>query len=542
MTTESTAETLRDELERRRALGKRFTLKEVVKLVVPLCADLAAHHKILGKLAVHPGCVVYSPEGLRFDEGASHEPPIQARDRACLPPEERHGKPGGDKSASVFSIGAILYEMITGQSVGPGMRRPSDIVKGLPESFEVLLSKALVTDPTHRPSDLEALAQALHHASPSASIPPPPADESHLDAEGGVEVDVSLSMIPPAPGGAGKPHAAPKQQFSQVASAGIMAFAATDSPASSRGGAAATSVPGSTARNSTERLAELKAALESDPRPRYVVIKDSIDHGPFTAVELLQQIATGNFRGDLYLRDTLSLDERLIDDWEQFAPFAQQARLGKEAKERKRELEATVHKEKSGTRAKALIGGGVILLVLAAGVGWWMRARASGENKAQVQGQVAVVSDIDGGFRTGEVGDNSLASEGSGGPKFSYKKAGDGDGPTPSGGSYPAARGGSCAAAQASYVEDYTKRNVPPDLTAGAFQSVLGRGTYLNACGVPPTTTVTVCAAVQNGIAVGVTVSTSPVDGALNSCIRSAVQGLAYPSHPRLDVTTTVFK
>ena len=539
MSDESKVGTLRDELERRQAAGKRFPLKEAIRLIVPLCADLGAHHGVIGKLTVHPSCVVWDSAGLRFDAGASDEPAIQPRDRACLAPEERHGQPAGDSRSSVFSIGAIIYEMITGHSVGPGMRRPSEIVRGMPESFEVLLSKALVSDPGHRPGDLGALAQALHHTSPTASIPPPAADESHLDHDEGFEVDVSLSMIPPAPAGAKRVPlnlGAPRVP-AIPASGGIMDMVAAEAPPSSRAG-----VPSSSARTSTERLEELKAALESDPRPRYVVIKDFIDHGPFTAVELLQQIATGSFKGEYYLRDTLSTEERRIDEWEQFAPFAQQARLNREAKERKVQLESAVHKEKTSTRVKAMIGGGVILLVLAAGLGWWMRARATQDTTKEVRAQGVQAIDIDGGFRMGEAADNTLASGGSG--KFSYRKPGGSEEPgaTPPSGGYPQASGGSCAAAQASYVEDYTKKNVPPDLTAGSYQAVLGRGSYLNACGVPPTTEVVVCAAVQNGRAVGVTVSTRPVDGGLNSCIRSAVIGLPFPSHPRLDVSTTVFR
>ena len=99
---------MRDELERRRAMGKRFSLREAVGLIVPLCADIAAaHHKILGKLTVRSRLRLHGGDGLRFDEGTSHEPPIQPRDRACLAPEERHGKPAGDSRSSVFSIGAI---------------------------------------------------------------------------------------------------------------------------------------------------------------------------------------------------------------------------------------------------------------------------------------------------------------------------------------------------------------------------------------------------------------------------------------------------
>src|SRR5205814_8817643 len=65
--------------------------------------------------------------------------------------------------------------------------------------LEMVLAKALVGDPAHRPADLKALAQAIHHLSPTGSLPPPPADESHLDHGSGFDVDLSLSMMPPLP-------------------------------------------------------------------------------------------------------------------------------------------------------------------------------------------------------------------------------------------------------------------------------------------------------------------------------------------------------
>ena len=71
---------------------------------------------------------------------------------------------------------------------------------------------------------------------------------------------------------------------------------------------------------------------------------------------------------------------------------------------------------------------------------------------------------------------------------------------------------------------------------------MLGRGTYLNACGVPPTMTVNVCAAVQNGRAVGVTVSTKPPAGGISRCISGQVRSMSFPAHPRLDITYTTFK
>jgi len=70
---------------------------------------------------------------------------------------------------------------------------------------------------------------------------------------------------------------------------------------------------------------------------------------------------------------------------------------------------------------------------------------------------------------------------------------------------------------------------------------VLNGGGYFSHCGVPNSMAVNICAAVQNGRAVGVTVSTKPNDPKKESCIASAVRGLSFPSHPKLDVTRTAF-
>ena len=85
-------------------------------------------------------------------------------------------------------------------------------------------------------------------------------------------------------------------------------------------------------------------------------------------------------------------------------------------------------------------------------------------------------------------------------------------------------------------------RSTPPDISQARYAAVLNRGTYFQHCGVPDTTSIRICAAVQHGRAVGVTVSTNPPSGAVQRCIANAVRGLAFPSHPRMDVTTTVFE
>jgi len=505
-------------MEARRAAGEAFDVREILGLAVPLCTHLANLHAQGKAFFVHPSSLRYSQGGIELDEERAQTPPAMPRDRACLAPEQRATNGAGDAKASVFALGALLYEMLTNASVGPGMRRPIEVVPDLPAQFELILGKALVADAKHRPGDLGALAQALHQILPGASMAPPPADPSQLD----IEVDIRLSMIPmnERPGQPGTDVAIPKAakvpQIQQVTGDGPFAVAIRKEDPAQRG------------NNPTQRLADMKARLESDPRPRYVVVKDGMDHGPFSAVELLQQIATGSFTEDMPLRDAFSQEQRAIKDWEEFAPFAEQAKLNRAIVQEKKALEQVVAEEKRGTQYKALIGLAVIGVFAAGGLGWWMRERNSKERALEVQADQAVAVDV---------ADAGLAS-GKGGPSGA-------GGPRSGGGSgfHPVIAGGtSCEAARARYVEEYKMGdNGPADLTAGAYGAVLNKGTYLNSCGVPSSTSVTVCAAVQNGRAVGVTVTLNPPNPGVASCVAGQIRSMGFPSHPRLDVTTTTF-
>ncbi len=511
------SESLRNEMDRRRASGEHFSLKEVVAIMTPLITDLGERHARGATLFVHPDAILHYPTGGLLDAGAAALMPENPRDRACLAPEQRQGAPG-DVRASVFACGAILYELVTSECVGPGMRRPSDVVRTLPPSFELLLGKALVADVQHRPADLAALAQALHNCAPTASIPPPRADESHLDHDDGFDVDVSLSMLPPPP----NETALLEAELARRAAAG---------PDAEQGGAdtSATSV-----------LAELKARLEADPRPRYIVIRDGMDHGPFSAVELLHQVATGNFLGDHTLRDSLSNEERPIEQWDEFAPFAEQARLSQEAESERHALEQGVEADKQQTQVKAFVGAGVLFIAAAAFLGWYFQTRASQKDDEAIAAQEGQSVDFDGGLKGRKKGGPAGGGRWRGGGPS-------GDGKSVAAGSHPVVPGGlSCAGARSRYVEEYNmgsgENKVPPDLSAGAYGAVLNRGSYLNSCGVPPTMSVSICAAVQNGRAVGVTVSTKPANGTVAGCVAGRIRSISFPSHPRLDITTTVFK
>src|SRR5690349_17763819 len=125
---------LRATMEARRAAGATFDIRQIISIGVPLCVRLAELHADGKRLFVHPSMIRYDGNGVEIMEDRMQAAPTLSRDRACLAPEERKGAPG-DAAGSVFAVGAILYELLTGAHVGPGMRRPGELVPDLPPAL-----------------------------------------------------------------------------------------------------------------------------------------------------------------------------------------------------------------------------------------------------------------------------------------------------------------------------------------------------------------------------------------------------------------------
>ncbi|HET9933019.1 MAG TPA: hypothetical protein VFQ35_20090, partial [Polyangiaceae bacterium] len=97
------------------------------------------------------------------------------------------------------------------------------------------------------------------------------------------------------------------------------------------------------------------------------------------------------------------------------------------------------------------------------------------------------------------------------------------------------------AAAAANETMEIGARRGAPDITRDAFARVLENGAYLSACAIPPSAALEICAAVQDGKVVGLSVSSEPRSSAVNACVRRAVARLRFPRSTRLDVTRTHF-
>jgi hypothetical protein len=110
----------------------------------------------------------------------------------------------------------------------------------------------------------------------------------------------------------------------------------------------------------------------------------------------------------------------------------------------------------------------------------------------------------------------------------------------------PAApRGPSCEEAYRKYVASTAFKGARPDSAAEvpveAYGDVLNYGSYFSHCPLEDKAEISICAAVQNGRALGVTVTTSPRLPEAEACIDRAVRGLHFRPHPKMEVARTFF-
>jgi eukaryotic-like serine/threonine-protein kinase len=103
--------------------------------------------------------------------------------------------------------------------------------------------------------------------------------------------------------------------------------------------------------------------------------------------------------------------------------------------------------------------------------------------------------------------------------------------------------GMTCEQARDQYVEEINVGGpgAAADLKAEDFAAVLNNGSYLGPCDVPSSSKVLICAAVQNGRAIGVTVLLDPPNPTTEICVAGQVRQLGFPTHAKMDVVNVTF-
>jgi hypothetical protein len=123
--------------------------------------------------------------------------------------------------------------------------------------------------------------------------------------------------------------------------------------------------------------------LTENDAPRWMAVKDGLDHGPFTARELIKLIVDGEVREQHGLLNMSTGERKPLSEWRELVPFVEQFRLRKAEADHAVALEKSKRVERGSNVAKFLILGGSIALLVFAGGGYLMSRQAAKKRAEQ---------------------------------------------------------------------------------------------------------------------------------------------------------------
>ncbi|MBE7472784.1 MAG: hypothetical protein DPW09_12090 [Anaerolineae bacterium] len=180
--------TLKDELQARQEAGRPFSLKEIARIFIPLCSAIDyAHARQMIHRDLKPANVMINQQGqvvltdfgiTRIIGGTQYtQTGALSGTPAYMSPEQGQGQ-HGDERSDIYSLGVMLYEIVTGavpfdadtpfvvilKHISEPVPPPSQIVPDLPKSIEQVILKAMSKEPANRYQRAGELAAALREA------------------------------------------------------------------------------------------------------------------------------------------------------------------------------------------------------------------------------------------------------------------------------------------------------------------------------------------------------------------------------------------
>jgi len=344
----------------RKTQGKSLSLRGVYNIIAHVCKAATALGRPHG--ALRPGIVWVTQSGrvklgdLELSTALAklgRTDLLPAAEQAYLSPEVKQGK-APDVRSDVFGVGALLYGLLTARSPLDAFVIPSQLRKDASPALDAVMMRCLAADPAQRYASMQ---DVLREILPLVAAAPEPVDND-FEFKLEIDVDIASSLAPPPPP---PPPAAPVPASSMLP----ITIASESPPANTQA--------------TRDDIGDLTARLTANDGPRWVFVKDGMDHGPFTARELIKAIVDGEVLEQNLLFNMASNEKKPLGEYPDFQPFVQQYRIRRDEKEHAVALDRSKKDEKRSNAAKfailvvsigaiVLIGGSYLLNRRAANV------------------------------------------------------------------------------------------------------------------------------------------------------------------------------
>jgi eukaryotic-like serine/threonine-protein kinase len=296
---------------------------------------------------------------------------LAADERACLAPEVT-GAGTLSPATDVYGVGVLLFFMLTGRYPSEPLADPS---RGHPEGgpeLDAIVARCLAARPADRFASVAEVRAALLPRA-AASVPPPP-HEFGVDLH--IDVDVALSI---------PPRARSPRPVSPRASAKQVSVAALTATATGVASSPALAVA------PDDQLAALMNKLTENDAPRWMAVKNGLDHGPFTARELIKLIVEGEILEQHGLFNMRSNERKTLAEWVEFREFVEQYKLRKAEADHLAALKRSTLIERRSNLAKFAILAGLILVLVVAGGAYLVSRRAAEARRAEKEVNLAAL-------------------------------------------------------------------------------------------------------------------------------------------------------
>ena len=270
-------------------------------------------------------------------------------------------------------------------------------------------------------------------------------------------------------------------------------------------------------------LSQLIARVTENDAPRWMVVKDKLDHGPFSGRELVQMIMQGEIKKQHGLTNMDTGMRAPLGDWREFQEFVTQAEYKQRKNDESVAIAQSEQSEKTSNFVKATAAAAIVVVLVGSGLVIWL-TRSDEVEEEQAEASVADL------YERGEIDISGSA------------------------GILPAVRGrgkrgrsGSSGGGAGSYEDamnkavslgDATGSGSMRQLTSGQVASVMNRNVgKLSSCvskelrSGSSLGTVSIDIAIEgSGRVLGASVRQG--SGSFKSCVQSKVRSVRFPSFP----------